>query len=265
MRVYNLLSSNNCNDRVSFSGRMVSVKAASSGLLKSVPSDDCSGYYLIASDEGDALLYLSARVDAQRLTVYLFTRLSDSAFQQWDELLALFKCEELDVVCLAEHASQHHICREEGMKERAKRVRFIPCDEDELVETNAFPLEKLCLGQSIEVGKLIHTKGFAFAEVTLERLSSGELSAITAVSDTGRVVGVMLYVDGKKELQSEGVVIDAEHGTPLWTQWFMDLVNGFLRESKRRRKPCVAAFAPSAPISAFFTIKTEVVTRHFGL
>jgi hypothetical protein len=153
-----------------------------------------------------------------------------------------------------------------GLVDLSQRVRFSVGKQAPLPDMCYYRLDELTLSQSVEIGRIALARAGQFGQEMLKGLAYGTTTGIVVPNDSGDIVGALIFNDGMKEIQSEGVIINAPHNSQAYAAWFMLLMNAFIREAKRLRKPAVAAFAPGVDITLPYPhVEVDVVTLHFGL
>lgn len=267
MRVYDLRDQTTHREKVNFNGATTmigSVYRAVQHLLagKLVSSE----VFLVVTRGNNAQMMFTCDRDNRCLYIHGVTPLADTPFTNWKTLLKHLECEVVDVTCNPHDYERHDDCRKMGLVNVSQRVKIAVARQAPLPEMVYWRLDEINLTQSVELGRIALNRSGRFGQSLLEGLALGNTTGVVVPNDAGDIVGALLYVDGEKEIQSEGVIINAAAGTPVYVQWFMLLMNAFIREAKRLRKPAIASFAPAIDVKVPIPhVETTVVTVHFGL
>lgn len=267
MRVYDLRDQTTHREKVTFNGALTSVgnvyRAVQHLLAGKLVSTEV---FLVVTRSNLAQMIFTCDRDSTRLYIHSVTPLCDTPFTNWKALLKHLDCEVVDVTCNPHDYERHDDCRKMGLVNISQRVKFVVGRQAPLVDMVYWKMDDISLSQSVELGRIALNRTGKFGQALLEGLALGNTTGVVVPNDAGDVVGALLFKNGEKEIQSEGVIINAAAGTPVYVQWFMLLMNAFIREAKRLRKPAIASFAPAIHVQIPIPhVETTVVTLHFGL
>lgn len=267
MRIYDLRDSSTHSEKVTFNG-LVKLVGDVYRAVKHLLAGQCAGtdIHMVVGRANTAQLVFTSERDNQCLYVYSITPLSDVPFTNWKTLLKQMDLKVLDVICSPTDYERHDDCRRMGLVDTTQRVRFTVGRQAPLPEMSYLRLDELSLPEAAQLGRIALARSGALGQELLKGLAYGLTTGIVVPNDEGDIVGALIFNDGTKEIQSEGIIIDAAYNTQAYASWFLLLMNAFIREAKRLRKPAIAAFAPGVDISLPFPhVEVDVVTLHFGL
>ncbi|QXO09560.1 hypothetical protein pEaSNUABM11_00136 [Erwinia phage pEa_SNUABM_11] len=267
MRVFDLRDTSTHSERVTFNGALTLVGSIYNG-VKHLLAGKYSGtdVHMVVGRGNTAQLVFTSERDCQRLYVYSATQLTDVPFTNWKTLLKQLECKQLDVSCSPTDYERHDDYRRMGLVDKSQRVRFTVGKKAALPEMVYLRMDELTLSQSAELGRIALARSGELGQELLKGLAYGTTTGIVVPNDNGDIVGALIFNDGTKEIQSEGIIINAPLGSRAFGQWFMLLMNAFIREAKRLRKPAVASFSPGVEIKLPFEhVEVDVVSLHFGI
>jgi len=265
MRVYNLSDTEKADQKVSFNGLFTTLKEMRERFRFYLQSDPNISHYLVASKTNVVMMYFTGMVASERLYVHSIVPLTDKVFAGWKAVLKELKCVELDVTTQPEDFAFHEACEQTGLTALSQRIKFTVERAAPLPEMTYLRLDELTLSQSVSLGKMAIARDGKRAADMLRDLAYGLANGVVVPNDNGDIVGALFYGECKERLNSEGTFIDAVPGSRNWLDWSILLLNAFIREAKRLRKPCVQAFPLHVSFKSLPHVTTEVVSLHYGI